>query len=196
MNARRARTEDTGAIIETIATSFHNDPVWSWAFPDPEQRPAQFRAWWRLFVVAGLRNEAIFVTGNCESVAVWAPPGLEELGPGELEQIAPMFTEMLGDHAPAVLEMLSRFDAARPHDEPHWYLSIVGTHDDHRGKGIGVALLRENLARIDELHAPAYLESSNPANHERYRRLGFEPIGGFEVCDGGPPVMTMWRAAR
>ena len=43
---------------------------------------------------------------------------------------------------------------------------------------------------------PAYLESSNPRNHERYRRLGFEECGGFEIYDGGPPVLSMWRSTR
>ena len=33
---------------------------------------------------------------------------------------------------------------------------------------------------------PAYLESSNPANVNRYRRLGFEPIGEIFVPDGLP----------
>jgi GNAT superfamily N-acetyltransferase len=196
VHIRQAQVSDTDAITETITVSFHNDPVWSWAFPDPELRPEQFRPWWRLFVIAGLRNDWLWVTDHCESVAVWAPPAAEELGPAEVDQIGPLLGGMLGDHAPAVFEMLGRFEAAHPHDEPHYYLSIVGTHDDHRGQGIGVQLLAHNLDLIDAEHLPAYLESSNPGNHDRYRRLGFEECGGFEIYDGGPPVMSMWRSAR
>jgi GNAT superfamily N-acetyltransferase len=75
-------------------------------------------------------------------------------------------------------------------------LSFVATHDDHRGKGIGEQLLAQNLARIDTEHFPAYLESSNPKNMDRYRRLGFEPRSEFSMPDNGPPVTTMWRPAR
>ena len=66
----------------------------------------------------------------------------------------------------------------------------------HRGHGLGIALLADNLARIDAEHMPAYLESSNPANNARYSRLGFEQRGAFSVIDGGPIVTTMWRSAR
>jgi predicted GNAT family N-acyltransferase len=87
-------------------------------------------------------------------------------------------------------------EAAHPHDEPHYYLGIVGTHDDHRGHGIGEALLAENLSLVDAEHLPAYLESSNPRNLQRYGRLGFEPQGEVFVAEGVPVVTTMWRPAR
>ena len=103
---------------------------------------------------------------------------------------------LLGDRSRIVLEGLLRFEQAHPHDEPHYYLSFVATHDDHRGRGIAEQLLAQNLARIDAEHLPAYLESSNPKNLERYGRLGFAPIGEFSMPDGGPIITTMWRAAR
>ena len=39
-----------------------------------------------------------------------------------------------------------------------------------------MGLLAENLQRIDAEGAPAFLESSNPANDHRYERLGFAPL--------------------
>ena len=92
-----------------------------------------------------------------------------------------------------MLEGLLQFEAAHPHDEPHYYLSFVATHDDHRGQGIGEQLLAQNLALIDAEHLPAYLESSNPKNLTRYGRLGFEPRDEFTLPDDGPTVTTMWR---
>jgi hypothetical protein len=67
------------------------------------------------------------------------------------------------------------------------------------GQGIprpNQALLTANLALIDKEHAPAYLESSNPANEARYERLGFARFGQFAVIDGGPVITTMWREVR
>jgi hypothetical protein len=57
-------------------------------------------------------------------------------------------------------------------------------------------LLRQNLALIDDLHQPAYLESTNPANLDRYRSLGFERLGDFDLPHSGPAVTQMWRDAR
>ena len=78
------------------------------------------------------------------------------------------------------MELLERFEAAHhPRDEPHYFLSLLGTHPAHAGRGLGMALLAENLQRIDSEHMPAYLESSNPGDNHRYERYGFVELGTF-----------------
>ena len=95
-----------------------------------------------------------------------------------------------------MLEAIGRIDRAHPKDEPHWYLGVVATHPDHAGKRLGVGLIAHHLRAVDAQHLPAYLESSNPANLERYHRLGFEPRDEFPLADDGPVLTTMWRPAR
>ena len=95
--------------------------------------------------------------------------------------------------ADVILETLDRFDANHPRDVPHFYLSLLGTASAQRGQGLGMALLGEDLSRIDEDHMPAYLESSNPANLGRYERVGFRPVGEFPLPEGNVVVTTMWR---
>jgi hypothetical protein len=56
-------------------------------------------------------------------------------------------------------------------------------------------LLRANLAEWDAEGIPAYLESSNPANDQRYAAVGFRPRGTFAYPGGGPIVTTMWRGS-
>ena len=63
---------------------------------------------------------------------------------------------LTGACADLVLETLDRFDVHHPHTAPHYYLSLLGTADAHRGRGIGMALLGENLERIDVQHAPVH----------------------------------------
>jgi hypothetical protein len=57
-------------------------------------------------------------------------------------------------------------------------------------------LLADDLRRIDQLHLPAWLESTNPANDARYRSVGFEPVGSFRTIDEERVITTMWRPAR
>jgi len=57
-----------------------------------------------------------------------------------------------------------------------------------------MALLAENLARIDAEHQPTYLGSSNPLNDRRYAAVGFVPVSSFRAPDEGPVVTGMWRA--
>ena len=196
LNARVAGTADLDAIVETIAVAFHDDPVWSWAFPDEQRRPEQFRRWWPLFVESALPHGFTWMADGAATVAVWTPANLPELTDEAEARIPVLLGELLGDRAPTVLTALLQFEAAHPHDEPHYYLGFVATHDDHRGHGLGEQLLAQNLALVDAEHLPAYLESSNPKNLTRYGRLGFEPRAEFALAGDGPIVTTMWRPAR
>jgi GNAT superfamily N-acetyltransferase len=196
LTPRVAGPGDLDAVVDTITVAFQNDPVWSWAFPDGKARPAQFRRWWPVLVEGALAQGFSWLTEGAETITVWIGPNRAELTDDAEARVLPTLEELLGARSRTVLEGLVRFEEAHPHDEPHYYLSFVATHDDHRGKGIGEQLLAQNLARIDTEHFPAYLESSNPKNMERYRRLGFEPRSEFSMPDNGPPVTTMWRPAR
>ncbi|WP_434593960.1 hypothetical protein [Streptomyces sp. A5-4] len=58
-----------------------------------------------------------------------------------------------------------------------------------------MGLLAESLVRIDAHGAPAYLESSNPANIARYESAGFTARDEITTATGHV-VTTMWRPAR
>ena len=196
LTPRAAGAADLGSVVDTIAVAFQNDPVWSWVFPDDARRPEQFLRWWPLFVEGALPQGFTWMTENAETVAVWVPPGGVELTPEAEASIPPLLDELLGARSRVALGALLQFEAAHPHDEPHYYLSFVATHDAHRGRGIGEQLLARNLEQIDAEHFPAYLESSNPKNLTRYQRLGFVPRQEFALGGDGPIVTTMWREAR
>ncbi len=193
---RLATPADATTIVETLTDAFHNDPTWSFAFDDPAQRPRQYRRWWGLFVEGALRYDATWLADDGAAVAMWIPPGGEELSAEQAERIEPLLREIAGDRADLILSALDLFDAAHPHDEPHYYLTMFGTRSDRRGEGLGMALLRHCLAEIDGRHLPAYLESSNAANNHRYEAVGFVRHGEFTMPGGGPTVTTMWRPAR
>jgi GNAT superfamily N-acetyltransferase len=187
---------DVELVTETISLAFHDDPTWSWAFPDPERRHAQYAVFWRFMIGGALRYPSVRMTEGCEAAAVWIPPGGTEIAPEEEARLEPLLEELVGPRAADILELFARFDAAHPHDEPHYYLSLLGTHPASAGRGLGMALLAENLERIDEERMPAYLESSNPGNNHRYERHGFEAVGEFFPPGSDVPVTTMWRKAR
>ena len=194
--ARRASSDEADHVATIIALAFVNDPLWSHALNRIDGRTEHHAVFWRLFVEGALRYPWTWLTSGGEATSTWIPPGGTELSPEQEERLRVMAYEHLGPRAEDFLELLARFDAAHPHGEPHYYLSLLGTHPDHVGKGWGMRLLADNLASIDAEHLPAYLESSNPANNHRYASVGFEPFGEFTFPGNGPLVTTMWRAAR
>jgi GNAT superfamily N-acetyltransferase len=196
MSARRAGDDETDSIAELLALAFAADPVWTWAFPDESRRVDHLRAWWGLFVASAVPHGHVWTSEDRAAVAVWIPPGTAELTEQAEAAVEPLLRRMVGSHADAVLTLLERFETNHPHKPPHYYLSLLGTHPSHRGKGKGMALLAETLRQLDAEAAPAYLESSNPVNHPRYERLGFVRIGEFGAPDGGPQLVRMWRDPR
>ena len=99
--------------------------------------------------------------------------------PARMEEVGGFF-EQIGNYHP---------------EYPHWYLPMIGADPAHTGLGLGAALMKHALAKVDEQKMPAYLESSNPRNISLYERHGFEVLG--EIQSGSSPVMTpMLRPAR
>ena len=186
---RTATTHDVQAAAVTLTGAFANDPVWGWAFPETEQ----LEVWWRFWIHGALPQGWVRMAEDAGAVAVWIPPGGSECAPEDEAHIAPLLHALIGDRATLVLETLERFDANHPQEIPHYYLSLLGTAPAQRGHGVGMALLADSLARIDEQRAAAYLESSNPANLTRYEAVGFVPRGEFELPDGHTVITTMWR---
>jgi GNAT superfamily N-acetyltransferase len=192
--ARVASQTDFDAVVTTIVAAFREDPLWSWMFPDLRRRAAQHATVFGLYVEGALPNGGVWMADESASAAaVFTPPGKRELSEDAEARLETFIPEALGDHAPAVLETLERFEAALPEGPPFYYLSFLGTHPGSRGRGIGMGLLGELAARADREGRPIYLESTNPANTPRYERLGFSGQAEFATPDDLHIVTTMWR---
>ena len=67
-------------------------------------------------------------------------------------------------------------------------ISPVFVDKDHKGKGIGTALIKRGIEELVPLGYKLGLETQNPENVALYERLGFVPLGvipgGFRMKDG------------
>jgi GNAT superfamily N-acetyltransferase len=193
---RQVGEAEADQVTELFTLAFRDDPTWSWAFPNAEKRLEQYREWWGLYIHSALPYGCVWMTEDGGAASLWIPPNEPELSDEDEARVEPLLRELIGSHADQVLGLLDRFDNNHPRHAPHYYLSLLGTHPDHRGQGKGMALLAANLVEMDKQRVPAYLESSNRANDHRYERLGFVGIGEFAAPAGGPTVACMWRDPR
>jgi GNAT superfamily N-acetyltransferase len=149
------------------------------------------------YVQSSLPRETVLMTdARASATIVYTPPGEPELTEEVEAKVEPFVTSVLGSHADEVLETLERFQAAVPDGPPFYYVSLLGTRPDSRGRGIGMALLEEVCAEADREGKPIYLESTNPDNNHRYERHGFQPRTEFWTPDEQRVVTTMWRDPR
>ncbi|MFC0600409.1 GNAT family N-acetyltransferase [Streptomyces palmae] len=194
-----ARHEHVGELSAVLARAFHEDPVMSWIFPDPEvRRRALPKVFSTMLRHQHLRHGASEFTtdgsGRITGGALWDPPGHWK-EPAWRELLAlPSYIRASGRGSARAAAFMGAMQKIHP-AEPHWYLSIVGTDPDPRvrGQGSGTALLRSRLDRCDEAGLPAYLESTNPVNVTYYERFGFTVVQEVTAPRGGPVISTMWR---
>jgi len=192
---RVATAADVPAVAACLASAFYEDPLWGhWTFPDEARRARDLLPFMALMAELGLGEMWTDVTAAGEAVTVWTPPGVSYGTPEQESLIDELFTDLFGARAAAIHELFEQFEEHGP--QGHYYhLEWWATHRDHAGRGLGAALLNENLARVDAEHLPSYLESTNPANLERYEALGFRRADEF-APPRGPTITTMWRDAR
>jgi hypothetical protein len=194
-DARAATAADIDTVVDIMVDAFYDDPGWSWGFPDPAKRRAQQGWFWRHITTEAVSHGSVWLTVNGASAAVWLPPGVIEGDADPGFDFPTRALEVLGTDADRFLRSVELFEANQPRDEPHWYLSLLGTRTSQHGHGYGLGLLVENLRMVDAAGTPAYLEASHQANIPLYERYGFQVLGGFDMPDGGPRITTMWRGA-
>ncbi len=90
-------------VTELFALAFYDDPTWSWAFPDPEQRMDQHRLLWGLFLHSALPYGWVWITDDGGAASLWIPPGEPELSEVDEAQLEPLVRELVGSHADEVL---------------------------------------------------------------------------------------------
>jgi ribosomal protein S18 acetylase RimI-like enzyme len=129
--------------------------------------------------------------GKLAGVLVAAPPDRYPFPPAALRpRLRALFIQGLAV-ARRWREAFDALDARHP-TTSHWYLGTLGVEPSLQGRGVGTALARGWLVRVDRDRAAAYLETDRAENLPFYARLGFSPLAEFRVL--GAPVTAMERA--
>jgi ribosomal protein S18 acetylase RimI-like enzyme len=188
---RRAERQDLSTILDVLGDAFEDDPVMRWVTP----KASYARYAFELTVPFCLGHAHTDIAVDGSGAASWLPPGVRLASP-----IRPAVVwHGLREYGPASLlrALATLLQTQKRHpDDDYYYLFTIGALRSARGRGVGSALMREGLARCDETHMPAYLESSNVKNLSFYRKHGFEVVDELELAMNGPTLWLMWRPAR
>lgn len=199
--------------------AFREDPVITYITGlDSQQRHAYLSEYFTRLNTAAAFNAAVFEEANdWASASVFLPPGKRVDNPWTLIP-AGFFqvlwklgiagcNRMLREFEPAVTA-LQRQELG---DSTHfYYLFLIATRDDARGRGLSSALVRRLQGRAAKEDAPVWLEATSVSSARLYAKLGFKSVGmvtlgqGIAAVDGskeqggsGVPVDCMiWRPGR
>jgi GNAT superfamily N-acetyltransferase len=193
---RKASKEDVSGMAECLAHAFADDPVMQWLFGDEPPRPVKYlRPFFAHEGKRHLAHDTVYTVDGHTGAAYWDPPGHWKTSTLGMLPLAPTMIGGIGRRLVKALRTLDRMEKAHARHSDHYYLAVLGTHPDQRGKGTGAALMAPVLERCDADGLGAYLESSKETNVPYYRRYGFEVVGDI-TFPGGPTIWPMWRDPR
>lgn len=198
---RPGRRRDIRAMSRILAHAFYNDPFMRWMVP---RNDARTRSLTTLFAASARhhylpRGGVQVAVGGGDAIGgatLWSPPGRWRESRSEELRMLPGMLLAFGCRIPLIKETLQLVASHHPEEPPHWYLGVIGSDPKVRGAGFGRVLMDSGLERCDAEHAPAYLESTNPANVPYYERFGFQAIGELALPRSGPVITMMWRHSR
>jgi ribosomal protein S18 acetylase RimI-like enzyme len=182
---------DLDRAVAVIVLAFSTDPTARWTFTDPHDYLTHFPAIVRALGGGAFEHGTGYQVDGFAGAALWLPP---DVRPDEEALVAVMRRSVAEERQAQVFGVFERMGHYHP-KEPHWYLPLIGVDPRHQRRGHGSALMQHALARCDRDHAPAYLESSNPANVPLYERHGFAVLDTIQV-GSSPPIFPMLRPAR
>jgi GNAT superfamily N-acetyltransferase len=190
-----AGPSDTGVLAQIVADAFFDLAVSRWLVPDPAARRAIFPAYFRIYVEHAFADGLVFTTTARDAAALWLPVGPG--GPGDPpEGYADRLAAITGAHLDRFQALDAGFEAHHPAGAVHQHLAILAVRPDRQRHGIGTALLDHRHATLDRDGAPAYLEASDLAKRDIYRKHGYADHGSPIRLPGGPQLYPMWRPAK
>lgn len=174
-----ASAHDRTAVVDTVVAAFHADPAFRYFFADAGAFDQQAAAFAGYLFDRRVGRGGVWIAEGGASVAMWDPPS----GNGS----APALELELPPDALGRIEVYERMVDSKLPKAPHWYLGVLATRPDRQGRGCGRAVMASGLRAAAAAGMPAYLETTNPANVDLYRRIGWEPTASVAVAD-----LTVW----
>jgi GNAT superfamily N-acetyltransferase len=192
-DVRNVVPSELPTVVQALARSFYDDPVFSWITPNAAVRLARLERGFDLYARRiWLAHDEAYTTDRLIGCAFWMPPDTWHLPMTAQLRMLPAMAAMARGDLPRLMRVLNAMEAKHPH-ERHWYLPLIGIAPEWQGRGFGAALLRPILERCDREELPAYLEASSPRNRALYERHRFKVLEEMRVKDS-PPMWRMWRA--
>ena len=187
------------AASRILCRAFQEDPMLVHIVPDPGVRERVMPWFFDVTLRYGMLYGHVQVRAEQDGAAIWLTPGNTTMTPWRMVRTGLMsapfkfgiggFQRMM-DIVGTVEKAHKRLAAGE-----HWYLMGIGVDPSRQGRGVGSALLSEQLQRIDTVGLPTYLETMNADNLPFYRRHGFE-VGEQVQIPNGPFVWAMLRPGR
>jgi ribosomal protein S18 acetylase RimI-like enzyme len=195
IHIRKAWHGDLDALAEVLAEAYDKDLLMNWIVFQDEKRIQRMRKYFEVALKDySMKYDHVFTTEELDGVAIWYPPEPRNCWKASmLKQLSLVhkFIPISGIRKIPILLVADDMVHKHHFKEPHYYLSVIGVHPAHQGRGVASHLIRKVLLMCNERSVPAFLETATERNLGYYAQLDFKVIEEYLLPQNGPKVWTM-----
>lgn len=184
-NVRPAEAADREQVLDLLEAAFVTEPAFAHFFG------SDYGAYARTFLAflfdLRLAGGIIWVeedAGRVVAASLWDPPGGPTLAQSGQERL---WREAADRFGLLIEQRLDAYDAQVHELGPrqlHYYLGVIASDPNARGRGHGAAVLRPGLAAADAAGMSTFLETGTESNLGFYGRFGFAVTATLDLADG------------
>ena len=182
---RAASAADREGILDVCTAAFVTEPAFAHFFQrDYEPHARTFLDYLLEVRLAGGLVWVEEADGRIASVSMWDPPGGATVPQAIQDE---MWEKTTSTFPPDVALRLDHYDEQVHAFEPtgeHYYLGVIASHPEQRGRGHGAAVLRPGLLAADAKGLESFLETGTESNLGYYTRFGFDVTATLDLEDG------------
>ena len=184
-----------------LAQVFKDDPIDSYAFPNPEVRAKKVPCIYQFILRYNIRYGKVFTTSpKLEGVSVWVRSNSLKTSLWRILISGAIWPEIkIGREAIRNVRKIDEY-IDRKHRElvpsEHWYLLLLAVDQGHQGKGCASKLLNEMLPEIDKEGLPCYVDTVFSRNIPTYQHFGFRLVDELIVPDTKIKFWAMLRGSK
>jgi GNAT superfamily N-acetyltransferase len=189
--------EETAEILDLLAGSFEESPLFVDAFKVAGKRRRAARALLAAVAQDGLRFGRVRVARDdgIKAILIWYPPGCYRLTLKRRLRLLPHYARMALAGPAGYWKIYRAFKciSAKHPTEPHLYASYLGVAPDSLRSGVGRVLSEFLIEEAYRTAMPLYFETQLPKNVRWYVMHGGHVLHhGTEMYPGGPPYWTVF----
>ncbi len=177
-------SDDAASVANVLAAAFQDDPVFTWFFPDSDQRRASLPRLFARFYAVEMHFGEVVRAPDYEATSFWRAPGAAITPPSVFIRHMPALVGLFGLRLGRLMAVSKAIEEHMPKGQPFWYAHFVAVQPTQQRRGWGRAMMLGGIARAARDKVPLYLETARMENVTFYQGLGFDVTGEWAVPDG------------
>ena len=188
---RPIRPCEIDMVADMISAGYYDDEFFIWSVCDDDKRHKVVADYYKIYIGAAGCVAYVAETpgGEIVGAAVWLPHDTDASVYDEIDRVT-------GVYSPQFRAVSDRSHDSEPPMGPFYQLVGFVVPRQLQGMGIGAALLKHQLDKLDETGIPTYLEASTPYfGGGVYGKFGYQPVGELMVFADTAVLYPLWRPA-